>query len=160
MVMLDHKVQSMVFVMQMTHQDANIMGNVHGGVIMKQVDNTTGIVATRHSSGAVVTASIDRLDFYSPVYVGDLLRIKACINLVGKTSMEIGAKVEAENFITGEVRHTASAYLTFVALDEDGKPKNVPGLLFENDDEKRRNKEAMIRKKMRFSLISEQKKDC
>ena len=139
---------SMVFVMQMTHQDANIMGNVHGGVIMKQVDNTTGIVATRHSHGAVVTASIDRLDFYSPVYVGDLLRIKACINLVGKTSMEIGAKVEAENFITGEVRHTASAYLTFVALDENGKPKKVPDLLFENDDEKRRNKEAKIRKKM------------
>ena len=150
---------SMVFVMQMTHQDANIMGNVHGGVIMKQVDNTTGIVATRHSQGAVVTASIDRLDFYSPVYVGDLLRIKACINLVGKTSMEIGAKVEAENFITGEVRHTASAYLTFVALDKDGKPKEVPDLLFENDDEKRRNKEAMIRKKMRLSPKSEQKKD-
>ncbi len=141
---------SIVVVQQMVQQDANLAGNVHGGVIMKLIDNTAGIVALRHSCGITVTASLDRLDFHSPVYVGNLLRLIASINMVGRTSMEIGVRVEAEDPLTGEVRHTASAYLTFVALDGNGKPRPVPQLNFETEDEERRNKEAKLRRKLRL----------
>jgi uncharacterized protein (TIGR00369 family) len=141
---------TITIVQQMTHQDANLAGNVHGGTIMKLIDNTGGIVASRHAGCLVVTASIDRLDFHSPVYIGDLLRLKASVNYVGTTSMEVGVRVEAENFITGEVRHTASAYLTFVALDEKGMPKKVPPLQPETEDQKRRYHEAEIRRKKRL----------
>jgi acyl-CoA hydrolase len=134
----------------MTQADANLAGNVHGGIIMKLIDNTAGIVAGRHASSNVVTASIDRLDFHNPVYVGDLLKINAAINYVGKSSMEIGARVEAENFLTGESRHTASAYLTYVALGSDGKPKNVPPLILKNEEEERRHMEAEARRKIRL----------
>jgi uncharacterized protein (TIGR00369 family) len=140
---------SLVVVQQMVQQDANLAGNVHGGVIMKLIDNTAGIVAIRHSCGVVVTASLDRLDFHSPVFVGNLLRLIASINMVGKTSMEIGVRVEAEDLYTGEVRHTASAYLTFVALDENQKPRPVPQLILETEDEKRRNREAIQRRALR-----------
>ncbi|MCX8123844.1 MAG: acyl-CoA thioesterase [Spirochaetes bacterium] len=146
------KDSTITIVQQMTHQDANLAGNVHGGTIMKLIDNTGGIVASRHAGCLVVTASIDRLDFHSPVYVGDLLRLKASVNYVGTTSMEVGVRVEAENFITGQVRHTASAYLTYVALDEKGKPKKVPALQPETEEEKRRYKEAEIRRKKRLGL--------
>lgn len=141
---------SLFIVQQMTQSDANLAGNVHGGIIMKQIDTAAGIVAARHSSSNVVTASIDRLDFYNPVYVGDLLKVNACINYVGTSSMEIGARVEAENFLTGEIRHTASAYLTFVALDSEGKPKNTPPLELKTEEEKRRHKEAEQRRTIRL----------
>lgn len=146
----------------MTHQDANLAGNVHGGSIMKLIDNTAGIVAARHTGRNVVTASIDRLDFHSPVFVGDLLRLTAGINYVGKTSMEIGVRVEAENFITGAVRHTASAYLTFVALDETLKPAAVPPLEIVSPDETRRNCEAQERRKRRLAerIAEKQKEVC
>lgn len=140
----------MELVLQMTQQDANLAGNVHGGVIMKRVDETAGIVGARHSGKQVVTASLDRLDFHKPVFVGDLLRLRASLNMVGKTSMEIGVRIEAENFVTGEVRHTASAYLTFVALDETGKPSKVPELVLESAEEKRRNLEAAKRREIRI----------
>ena len=143
------KDSSVVVVQQMVQQDANLAGNVHGGVIMKLIDNTAGIVAIRHSCGIVVTASLDRLDFHSPVYVGNLLRLIASINMVGRTSMEIGVRVEAEDLYTGEVRHTASSYLTFVALDANQKPRPVPELLLETEDEKRRNREAIRRRELR-----------
>lgn len=141
---------SVFIVQQMNQNDANLAGNVHGGVIIKLIDNTSGIVAGRHASSNVVTASVDRLDFHNPVYVGDLLKITACINYVGKSSMEIGARVEAENFLTGEVRHTASAYLTFVALDSDGKPAPVPPLDLKTEEERRRFGEAEERRKIRL----------
>lgn len=142
---------SITIIQQMFPADANLAGNVHGGTIMKLIDNTTGIVAARHTGRRnVVTASIDRLDFHSPVYVGDLLRISASINYVGKKSMEIGARVEAENFITGEVRHTASAYLTYVSLNEGGKPVEVPTIDFESENEIRRHRHAEERRKRRF----------
>lgn len=141
---------SVFIVQQMTQADANLAGNVHGGIIMKLIDNTAGIVAGRHASSNVVTASIDRLDFHNPVYVGDLLKVNAAINYVGKSSMEIGARVEAENFLTGERRHTASAYLTYVALGSDGKPKNVPPLILKNEEEERRHREAEERRKIRL----------
>lgn len=136
----------------MLPQDANPAGNVHGGVIMKLIDTAASVVAGRHARSNTVTASIDRLDFLGPVFVGDLLFLKASLNLAGKTSMELGVRVEAENLVTGVVRHTSSAYLTFVALDEHGKPKQVPPLLFETDEERRRNEGALLRRKMRLEL--------
>ncbi len=133
---------SIVMAQKMTPQDANKAGNVHGGVVMRLIDSTAGVVATKHARLNVVTASIDRLDFHHPSYVGDLLVLKASLNLVGRTSMEIGVRVESENILTGEVKHTASAYLTFVALDENGKPTPLPPLILETDEEARRNSEA------------------
>jgi acyl-CoA hydrolase len=144
------KDSQITIIYQMTHQDANLAGNVHGGVILKDIDNTAGMVASRHANANAVTASIDRVDFYSPVYVGDLLRLLASVNYAGKTSMEVGVRVEAENFMNGEVRHTASAYLTFVALDADGKPTQVPQIILENEEDKRRNREALIRRETRL----------
>jgi acyl-CoA hydrolase len=138
-------------VQQMIQADANLAGNVHGGVIMRLIDNTAGIVATRHSSRNAVTASIDRLDFHNPVYVGDLLILTASINYAGTASMEIGVRVEAENFVTGESRHTASAYLTFVALGSEGKPVKVPPLVLETEEDRRRNGEALERRKIRIA---------
>jgi len=141
----------LVSALQMQPYDANPAGNVHGGVIMKQVDTTAGMVAIRHSGMNVVTASIDRLDFFFPMYVGDLLILSASVNMVGRTSLEVGVRVEAENPRTGEKRHTASAYLTFVALDEKGKPCQVPELILETEEEKRRHQEAMERRKWRLA---------
>lgn len=140
-----------IMAQEMNPEHANPAGNVHGGVIMKLIDTVAGVVAKRHARSNVVTASIDRLDFINPVFVGDLVILKASLNYVGKTSMEIGVRVESENTITGEIRHTSSAYLTFVALDENGKPKVVPPLIIENDVEKRRNLEAIERRKMRLA---------
>lgn len=147
-----------VMALEMNPENANPAGNVHGGVIMKLIDTAAGVVAKRHARSNVVTASIDRLDFINPVYVGDLVILKARINYVGRTSMEVGVRVESENTITGEVRHTSSAYLTFVALDENGKPKEVPPLLLETEEDKRRNLEAQERRKMRLAEKEREKK--
>lgn len=146
-------------VVQMNPEDANPSGNVHGGVIMKYVDTAAGSVAIRHARKICVTASIDRLDFHYPVYVGDLLILKASLNLVGRSSLEVGVRVEAENLLTGEVRHTASAYLTFVAIDKQGRPSEVPPLLLTEEDDKRRNCEAQIRRKSRLAE-REREKGC
>ncbi len=145
------KDSSVVIAQVMIPQDANPAGNVHGGVIMKLIDTAAGVAAARHARSNAVTASIDRLDFHHPVYVGDLLFFKAGLNMAGRTSMEVGVRVEAENVITGEVRHTASAYLTFVALDENGRPREVPPLLIETEEEFRRNREAKIRREARLA---------
>lgn len=140
----------------MLPQDANHMGNVHGGVVMKHIDATGGVVAMRHAGRMVVTASIDRLDFHHPVYVGDLLILKACVNHVGSTSMEVGVRVEAETLPTGKPRHTASAYLTYVALDENGGPCQVPPLIVESPAEQRRYDQAVDR---RSSRLAEKKRE-
>jgi uncharacterized protein (TIGR00369 family) len=145
------KESQMTMAIQMNPEDANPVGNVHGGVIMKYVDTAAGAVAIRHARRICVTASIDRLDFHNPVYVGDLLILKAAVTLVGRTSMEVGVRVEAENLLTGKVRHTASAYLSFVALDEKGIPTEVPPLILETDVETRRNCEAQTRRQARLS---------
>ena len=134
----------------MTMQDVNIAGNVHGGVIMKLMDTAAGVVAYRHARTNVVTATIDRLDFHHPVYVGDFVNIKASLNLVGRTSMEIGVQAETENLITGEKRHTASANITMVAIGKDGRPAAVAPLILETDEEKQRNLEALARKEARL----------
>jgi acyl-CoA hydrolase len=149
---------SVVMAVVMQPADANPAGNVHGGVIMNNIDSAAGVVALRHAAGNAVTASIDRLDFHNPVYVGELLFLKACINLVGKSSMEIGVRVEAENPQKGQVRHVASAYLTFVALDRDKRPASVPGLILETDEERRRNSEAISRRAMRLAEKEQEKR--
>ena len=136
-------------------EHANPSGNVNGGYILKLVDEAAGIVAIRHSHRNCVTASVDRMDFLSPVYVGDLLFAKASINFVSKTSMEIGVRVEAECLRTGTHSHVGSAYLTFVALDNNGKPTEVPKLTLEDEQEQRRFKEAEKRREIRLKEVTE-----
>lgn len=150
--------QSMVVMaQQMNPHDANPAGNVHGGVIMKLIDTAASVVAVRHSRCNAVTASIDRLDFHNPVFVGEFLTLRASLNLAGRTSMEVGVRVESENLMTGERRHTASAYLTFVALDRDGCPTPIPTLIVESDEEKRRTREARTRRETRLAEKTKEK---
>ena len=135
----------------MMPNDANPSGNVHGGTIMKLIDQIATVVAMRHARCIAVTASIDRIDFHYPVLVGNLLTLKASINMVGNTSMEVGVRAESEDLFSGEVRQTASAYLTLVALDKNRRPKKVPSLIIETQEEIRRNEEAKERRKMRLA---------
>jgi Acyl-CoA hydrolase len=141
----------------MTHialpEDANPAGNLHGGVILKHVDTAGGVVAMRHARANVVTASFERMDFLEPAYVGELMTFKASLNYVGRTSMEVGVRVEAENPITGHVRHTNSAYVTYVALDENGRPRSVPPLDLDTPTAERRAREAENRRRMREAII-------
>ena len=136
--------------MQMLPVDANPMGNVHGGTILKLVDTAAAVAALRHARTNIVSASIDRMDFYRPVYVGDLLILKACVNYVGRTSIEVGVRIEAENLKTGKVTHTGSSYVTYVALDEKGKPTPVPQAIPRTPDEKRRWREGKERREQRL----------
>ena len=131
-------------------EHANQMGNVHGGVIMKIVDEAGGICAMRHAQRLVVTVAIDSMTFHSPVHVGDLVAFYASLNWVGRTAMEVGVRVVAENPVTGERKHTNTAYLVYVALDEDGHPTAVPPLILETDDERRRWAEAEQRQQRRL----------
>ena len=142
---------TMAQVMQPSH--ANVVGNVHGGTIMKMIDDAAAVVAIRHARGNVVTASIDRLDFHAPAYVGDLLTLKAALNHVGRTSMEVGVRVESEDLKTGMVRHCASAYLTFVALDASGRPTPVPPLHPATEEERRRLEAAGRRRAERIRTL-------
>ncbi|HEU5353725.1 MAG TPA: acyl-CoA thioesterase [Actinocrinis sp.] len=137
----------------MTQLDVNLLGNVHGGVMMKLVDDVAGLVATRHSGGPAVTAFVDEMAFLNPVHVGDLLHTHAQVNWTGNTSMEIGVRVEAERWDAAgaEPSHVASAYLVFVAIDADGKPRATPPLLLETHEEERRNHEAGIRRTHRLA---------
>ncbi len=151
--------ESRVIIAQaMNPENANPSGNVHGGDIMKLIDTAGGVAAARHARAHVVTASIDRLDFHHPVYIGDVITLKASVNYVGRTSMEVGVRVEAENVITGQVRHTGSAYLTFVALDAQKKPIQLPPLIVETDEERHRNQEAAERRQMRLAEKSDEKR--
>ena len=136
--------------MQMLPVDANPMGNVHGGTILKLVDTAAAVAALRHARTNIVSASIDRMDFYRPVYVGDLLILKACVNYVGRTSIEVGVRIEAENLKTGKVTHTGSSYVTYVALDEKGRPTPVPQAIPETAEEKRRWREGKERREQRL----------
>lgn len=133
----------------MLPEDANPAGNVHGGVVMKHIDTTAGVAAIRHARSNMVTASIERLDFHVPMYIGNLLVLKACINYVGRSSMEVGVRVEAEDLMTGVVSHTASAYLNFVALDKNGRPLILPTYVPVTDEQKRRWCAAEQRKRAR-----------
>ena len=130
--------------------DANILGPVHGGVIMKLCDEAAGLAATRHARARVVTAACDRMTFLVPVYVGELVTLAARVNAVWRSSMEVGVRVEAENLLTGERRHTNSAYLTIVAVDEAGRPIAVGPLAAGDEEAHRREREAQIRRTNRL----------
>ncbi|MEU6391206.1 acyl-CoA thioesterase [Streptomyces sp. NPDC046939] len=136
----------------MTHNDTNLLGTVHGGVIMKLVDDAAGAVAGRHSGGPAVTASMDEMAFLEPVRVGDLVHVKAQVNWVGRTSMEIGVRVLAERWNeSAPAQQVGSAYLVFAAVDADGKPRVVPPVIPETDRDRRRYQEAQIRRQHRLA---------
>jgi acyl-CoA hydrolase len=135
----------------MSIQDANSAGFVHGGTVMRMCDEAAGIAAIRHCGMRAVTAGMDRMTFIEPVWVGELLRCQATVNAVWRTSMEVGVRVEAENAVTGQVRHTSSTYLTMVAVDEKGKPIAVPPLIVEGPVEERRRREAETRRRNRLT---------
>ena len=130
---------------------ANSAGFVHGGVVMKLIDEVAGVAAVRHSRSRVVTAGADRLTFLQPVHVGELVTLQASVNAVWHTSMEVGVRVETENPRTGETRHANTAYLTMVAVDEHGRPTAVPALIAGSSDELRREAEAQLRRTNRLA---------
>ena len=130
--------------------DANVAGNVHGGAIMRICDEVAGIAAIRHSGGRVVTAAMDRMTFLHPVMVGMLLTVRASVNAAWRSSMEVGVRVEAENVRTGEVVHASTAYLTMVALDDDGRTSPVPAIECTSHTDRRREREAQLRRAKRL----------
>jgi acyl-CoA hydrolase len=127
-------------------ESRNIFGSVHGGWIMRQIDQAAYVCAARHAGCPAVTASIDRIDFRSPIHVGDLVTLTASVWYVGRTSMVIGVRVEAEDLLSGEIRHSNSAMLTFVAIDAEFRPVPVPGLIRETPEEERRWQEVHSRR--------------
>jgi acyl-CoA hydrolase len=131
--------------------DANAAGFVHGGSVMRMCDEAAGIASIRHCGLRIVTAAVDRMTFVSPIHIAELVTCRAKVNAAWNTSMEVGVRVEAENPRGGEVRHTSTAYLTMVALDEDGRPTPVPALLPESEDEVRRQREAEVRRSNRLA---------
>ncbi len=131
-------------------QHTNSLASIFGGVVMSWIDICGAIAAQRHSASEVVTASIDDLHFIAPVYKGWVVNLKASVNFVAKTSMEVGVRVDAENPKTGDSFHTASAYLTFVAIGADGKPHQVPSLILESPEQERRNQAAVMRRSLRM----------
>jgi acyl-CoA hydrolase len=136
----------------MTNADTNLLGTVHGGVIMKLVDDAAGAVAGRHSGGPAVTASMDEMAFLEPVRVGDLVHVKAQVNWTGRTSMEVGVRVLAERWNESTpATQVGSAYLVFAAVDADGKPRPVPQVIPETERDERRNQEAQIRRTHRLA---------
>jgi uncharacterized protein (TIGR00369 family) len=132
------KESTTVLVQVMAQQDANLAGNVHGGNIMKLADTAAGVAAMRHSGGNVVTASVDRFDFHAPIFIGNIVTLKASLNHAGRTSMEVGVRVEAEDLFDGRSVHTNSCYFTMVALDAEGRPTGIPPLVPEDEDDRRR----------------------
>jgi acyl-CoA hydrolase len=141
---------TMAQVMQIT--DANTAGFVHGGSIMKLVDSAAGVAAMRHAQRRVVTAQVDSLSFHAPVHIGDVLSLTACVTQAWRSSMEIEVTVYREDPITADQDHTTTAYLTMVALDENGRPVAVPRVNPETDEEQRRQREAETRRRARIRL--------
>ncbi len=131
--------------------EANTAGNLHGGSIMKLCDEVAGIAAIRHSGHRVVTAAMDRMTFLHPIFVGELVTVRASVNAAWRTSMEVGVRVEKENVWTGERAHASTAYLTMVALDETGKPTAISGIAPQTPDEERRAREAQLRRDNRLT---------
>ena len=134
----------------MMPQHSNNLGHVFGGVILAMMDKTAAVSAIRHARTDCVTASIDRVDFREPIYLGELVVMMSSVNYVGRSSMEVGVRVEAENLISGLRRHTNSCYLTFVAVSRDGRPVEVPALTPETEAEVRRYRAAQERRKRRL----------
>ena len=140
-----------VLVRWMNLTDANSAGFVHGGTVMRLCDEAAGIAAIKHARTRVVTAGMDRMTFLEPVHPGELMTFKAAVNAVWRSSLEVGVRVEAERVLTGEVRHTSTAFLTMVALDDDGRPVAIPPLLASEPDEIRREREAQTRRRNRLA---------
>ena len=138
--------------------DTNALGTIFGGKIMAWIDIAGAIAAGRHARRVVVTASVDALHFIAPVKLGHVVHIKAAVNYAGRTSMEVGVRVDSENPVTGETYHTSTAYATFVALDDHGKPAPVPKILPETPEEKRRYQQALARRESRMRLAEELKR--
>jgi acyl-CoA hydrolase len=132
--------------------DANTLGNVLGGKVMHLVDLAAALAAVRHSRCAVVTASVDHMSFLHPIHIGQLIVLRSSVNRAFRTSMEVGVRVEVENLVTGEIKHTSSAYLTFVAIDKAGQRIPIPPVIPETDVEKRRYKEAAERRAYRLAI--------
>lgn len=134
----------------MMPQHSNNLNNVFGGVILAMMDTAAAVSAIRHARASCVTVSVDRVDFREPIHVGELVIMKCSVNYVGRTSMEVGVRVEAEHLLTGVRRHTNSCYLTYVAIDKDGHPVAVPRLRLETEQEIRRNAAAKERRRRRL----------
>jgi acyl-CoA hydrolase len=132
--------------------DANPLGAMLGGRVMHLMDIAGALAAHRHSNSHVVTASVDYLDFRFPIHVGEFIVLKSSVNRVFHTSMEVGVKIFSENILTGERKHTSSAYLTFVAIDSNGQPRNIPPLIPETDEDRRRCRDAGERRRVRLAM--------
>lgn len=143
--------------MMTSPEHANLLGNVHGGEIMKLADSTAGAVAARHTDGPAVTAAMDEMVFLEPVHVGDIVRTAAQVNWVGRSSLEIGVRVEAQPWgnAADDPVHVASAYFVFVAIDADGHARDVPGLEVATPEDRRRHREALIRRQSRLDRKAE-----
>jgi len=142
---------SHISIAQLMHPEhANILGNVHGGWIMKLVDEAGALACMRHAQRRVVTVAIDSMVFRQPIRIGDLIILNAEVTYAGRTSMEVEVQVQAENPITGERTHTNTAYLVYVALDDDGKPVPVPALKAETEEEKQKMEQANERQQRRL----------
>jgi acyl-CoA hydrolase len=141
--------QSVISEVMMPHM-ANGLGNVHGGVLLGMIDRVGAVAAIRHAQRVCVTVSVDQVDFREPIHLGELVTMQATVNYVHRTSLEVGVRVEAENLITGVKRHTNSCYLTFVAIDDDRHPVEVPRLITETDEERRRYQAAERRRALRI----------
>ena len=130
--------------------DANVLGNVHGGVLMRLADTAAALAAIRHSGGACVTVSVDEMVFREPVHVGDLVTFRASVNDVGTTSLECGVRIDAERLRTGETVHASTAYFVYVAIDDEGRPREVPPIEVSSPEEVRRQREAKLRRETRM----------
>ncbi|MFC4335082.1 acyl-CoA thioesterase [Salininema proteolyticum] len=140
----------------MSDHETNLMGTVHGGIIMKLVDSAAGVVSARHSGGYAVTATMDEMAFLAPVRVGDIVHLNARLNWAGETSMEVGVQVTADRWDSSVPPvHVATAYLVMVAVDEAGKPRRVPPVTLETGDDERRFNEAEIRRRHRLAKRAE-----
>jgi uncharacterized protein (TIGR00369 family) len=137
--------------------NANLMGDVHGGWIMKLVDEAGALAAMRHAQSRCVTVAIDRVSFHEPIRIGDLVLLEAEVTYVGRTSIETRVRVIAENPVSGEQTHTNTAYAVYVALDEQGKPKPVPRLMAETEEQKRRIQEGEARQNYRLSQLAQER---
>jgi len=146
--------ESVVSELMMPHQ-VNNLGHVFGGEVLSMVDRAAAVAAMRHAGGPVVTVSIDRVEFREPIHTGELVTCTARVNFVGRTSMEVGVRVEAENLLSGQKRQTTTCLLTFVAIDADHRPRPVPPLDLEDADDERRHREAKRRREVREELDRE-----
>ncbi|HEX2952258.1 MAG TPA: acyl-CoA thioesterase [Armatimonadota bacterium] len=134
-------------------RDSNHYGYVYGGTVMSLVDQAAYAAAIRHARMPVVTVCVDHLTFLRPIHIGDVITVKASVNYAGRTSMEVGVRIETERLTTGEIEHVGSAYLTMVALDAEGKPTPIPPLQLDTEDDKRRFREAQERRKLQLARV-------